>query len=168
MLNRRSHRYVFPLGVLVLVAAAVVLTAVSSAAPKGKELHGHMLGIANFFAPTCTSVTGICSSFTATGDIKGDGIVNIDTPPDADGISKAHTVIHTKKGDLTCHEAAVFDVAGADHAFVDLCLINGGTGMYAGATGYIQEVGTFDFAANQGQLEYYGKLVLADKHGDDD
>ena len=80
MLNRRSHRYVFPLGVLVLVAAAVVLAAVSSAAPKGKELHGHMVGIANFFAPTCTSVTGICSSFTATGDIKGDGIVNIDTP----------------------------------------------------------------------------------------
>ena len=77
-------------------------------------------------------------------------------------------MIHTKKGDLTCHEAAVFDVAGADHAFVDLCLINGGTGMYAGATGYIQEVGTFDFAANQRQLEYYGKLVLADKHGDDD
>jgi hypothetical protein len=168
MLNRRSHRFVFPLGVLVLVATAVVLAAVSNAAPKGKQLHGQMLGIANFFPPSCTSVTGVCSSFTAIGDIKGDGIVNVDTSPIPSGISKAHTVIHTKNGDLTCNEAAVFDVVGPDHAFVDLCVISGGTGIYAGATGYIQEVGTFDFAANLGQLDYYGKLFLADTHGDDD
>ena len=54
----------------------------------------------------------------------------------------------------------------SDHAFVDLCVITGGTGMYAGATGYIQEVGTFDFAANLGRLDYYGKLVLGDGQGD--
>ena len=32
-------------------------------------------------APPATSVTGVCSSFDAKGDIKGQGIVNIDTFP---------------------------------------------------------------------------------------
>ena len=41
-------------------------------------------------------------------------------------------------------------------------MITGGTGIYAGATGYIQEVGTFDFAANLGELEYFGKITYAD------
>ena len=45
---------------------------------------------------------------------------------------------------------------------MDECIITGGTGIYAGATGYIQEVGTFDFAANLGELEYYGKITYAD------
>ena len=36
------------------------------------------------------------------------------------------------------------------------------TGIYAGATGYIQEEGTFDFANNVGQLEYQGKITYAD------
>jgi hypothetical protein len=38
----------------------------------------------------CTpSVTGFCSRFTATGDITGDGLVSVDTFPNADGLSKA-------------------------------------------------------------------------------
>jgi hypothetical protein len=164
MLKRRSRRHALVIGFLSIAAVAVVAAATSNAASKEIKLHGHMVNIQNFFAPDCTSVTGICSRFTAKGDIKGEGVVFIDTAPSPDPISfsKAHTVIHTKKGDLTCTEAALFDFPGADHAFVDLCVITGGTGKYAGATGYIQEVGTFDFASNQGQLEYFGKLVLAD------
>jgi hypothetical protein len=158
MLKRMPRRYAFALALLSLAAAGIVAVAASDAAPKAIPLHGHMLNIANFGGPGCGSATGVCSSFTATGDINGDGVVSVDTFPSADGISKAHTVIHTKKGDLKCSEAAIFDVAGADHAFVDLCVITGGTGLYDGASGYIQEVGTFDFAANLGQLEYYGKL----------
>ena len=38
--------------------------------------------------------------------------------------------------------------------------LRGGTGTYDGASGYIQEVGTFDFAANRGELDYYGKLIF--------
>ena len=120
-----------------------------------------MLNIANFGGPACGSATGICSSFTAAGDLKGEGVAYVDTLPTAEGISTAHTVITTKKGELHCTETAIFDLVGADHAFVDLCLIIGGTGIYEGATGYIQQVGTFDFAANRGQLEYFGKLVPA-------
>ena len=166
MSKHSQRRLVAVLGVLSLLVAGVVVVATSDAAPKTKKLHGHMENISNFFGPTCGSATGICSSFKATGDIKGDGKVSVDTPPDAStpSYSKAHTVIHTKKGDLACTEAALFDGAGADHAFVDECIIDGAhsTGNYAGASGYIQEVGTFDFAANLGELEYYGKITYAD------
>ena len=83
------------------------------------------------------------------------------TPQSRSLVSAAHTIIETKKGNLTCSELAVFDAPRADHPFVDLCMITGGTGIYAGATGYIQESGTFDFASNVGQLEYIGQLELA-------
>jgi hypothetical protein len=146
-------------GMLLVVAATAIAVGSTSAASGSKTLHGKMNNIANFGGPGCPSATGVCSSFEATGSIRGDGIVSVDTFPSADGISKAHTVIHTRIGDLHCHEQAIFDLVGADHAFVDLCLIDGGTGAYDGATGYIQEVGTFDFAANRGELEYSGKLV---------
>lgn len=148
-------------GALVLVLG-VAAFAINAAASGGSvPLHGKMRNISNFGGPTCPSATGVCSSFVATGSIDGNGVVSVDTFPSADGISKAHTVIHTSKGDLHCHEQAIFDLVGADHAFVDLCLIDGGTGAYAGASGYIQEVGTFDFANNVGELDYYGKLIAA-------
>jgi hypothetical protein len=178
MLTHRRRRVAAMAGlVLSLVAVGVILAGSGDAAPKTKRLHGKMENIRNFFAPACTSVTGVCSSFDARGDIKGAGVVQIDTFPAPQGpsptpaYSGAHTVIHTKKGDLTCTEAALFDLTQDDHAFVDECIITGGTGIYAGATGYIQEVGTFDFAANLGELEYDGKITYADKNAgsfDDD
>jgi hypothetical protein len=160
MFKGAPRRIIVSLGVLGLfAAAAVVLAAASSAAPKTVPLHGHMLDVANFFGPSCPSPTGVCSSFTATGSIQGEGVVSVDSLPNAEGISRAHTVITTKKGELRCNEQALFDLVGADHAFVDLCVITGGTGAYEGATGYIQEVGTFDFATNHGEIQYFGKLV---------
>ena len=179
------------LGLLPLVAlAALLLTGTSNAGPKSIPLHGSMNNIHNthnpdapppaaFFGPAdpgCQSASGVCSRFTGKGDLKGDGLVFIDTFPsqDSPSYSKAHTMITTKKGVFTCHEAALFDLQGGDHAFVDLCIIDGGTGIYAGATGYIQEVGTFDFDNNVGQLEYSGKITYADgvkpndMDGDDD
>jgi hypothetical protein len=158
-LTRRRAPLALALVSLLGVTAFAISAASSSAAGSSVPLHGKMRGISNFFPPDCTSVTTVCSKFEATGSINGDGVVQVDTFPSADGISKAHTVIHTSKGDLRCHEQAIFDLAGADHAFVDLCLIDGGTGAYAAASGYIQEVGTFDFANNVGELDYYGKLI---------
>jgi hypothetical protein len=160
---RLPRRSLLLLGVaLVAAAATFAIASISNAAPKSTPLHGTFGSIANFFAPSCTSVTGICSSFSATGIINGDGVVFIDTPPDANGISQAHTVIHTNKGDLTCSEFAIFNLTRGDHPFVDLCMITGGTGRYAGASGYIQENGTFDFAANQGEADYSGKIEYGD------
>jgi hypothetical protein len=162
MLRRGRRRYALVLGLLPVVAAAVFLAVVPAASSESPAIHGRMLDIQNI---PCQSATGVCSTFTATGDIKGEGMVFIDTfpapyptPQSRSLVSAAHTIIKTKKGDLTCTELAVFDAPRPDHPFVDLCIITGGTGYYAGATGYIQESGTFDFAANRGNLEYIGRL----------
>ena len=166
MLLRNKRRVALPLGLLSLAAVATVVVAGgSNASPGTIPLHGKMRDIVQ--NRTCAaSPIGVCSSFTATGDINGSGFVVIDTFPDAAnfGFSKAHTVITTDKGDLHCHEAALFNLEtfSDPHAFVDLCLIDGsGTGIYAGASGYIQEVGTFDFGSNVGNLDYYGSLTFA-------
>jgi hypothetical protein len=154
--------------VLVTATVAFVLAGRSGADPKSTPLHGTFGNIQNFFFPACTSVTGVCSSFDASGSIQGSGIVNVDTDPrtDPNGFSKAHTDITTNKGNLACDEGAIFQgpvppSQGTVHAFVDLCIINPtrSTGRYAGATGYIQEVGTFDFAAGVGSLDYYGQIT---------
>jgi hypothetical protein len=177
MLTHRRRRLAVVAGLLLsLTAVGVVLASSADSAPKTKKLHGKMENVRNVHTPgiplpfgpedaACQSASGVCSRFTAKGDIKGDGLVFIDTFPnnDSPSFSKAHTVITTKKGQLRCHEAALFDLQGEDHAFVDECIIDGGTGIYEGATGYIQEVGTFDFAANVGQIEYFGKITYADK-----
>src|SRR5262245_51368365 len=146
------------IGLAVLVGATLAISGGSVAAsPKSQPINGLMNDIANF---PCGPPTGVCSSFTSTGPLAGSGVVSVDTFPTADGISKAHTVITTRDGELRCHEAAIFDLVGSDHAFVDLCIIDGGTGRFEGASGYIQEVGTFDFASNLGQARYTGKLIL--------
>jgi hypothetical protein len=159
---RRRRRSLLGLGLLPLVAAAILIVGAPTATSGSSTIHGRMLDIQNV---PCQSATGVCSTFTATGSIKGDGLVFIDTfpaphpsPQSRFLVSAAHTIITTKKGNLTCSELAIFDAPRPDHPFVDLCIITGGTGFYEGATGYIQEVGTFDFASNRGQLEYTGKL----------
>lgn len=159
------RRSLLALGLLPLLAAAILIAGAPIATSSSTALHGRMLDIQNF---PCDSATGVCSRFTATGSIKGEGTVFIDTfpapyptPQSRSLVSAAHTIIETRKGNLTCTELAIFDAPRPDHPFVDLCIITGGTGIYEGATGYIQEAGTFDFAANRGQLEYTGKLERA-------
>src|SRR5262245_1965340 len=157
MFERRSGWFAlasFTVASLLLATLAVVGT--SAADPKSTPLRGRMLDISNV---PCSSATGVCSSFTAIGTINGSGLLFVDTFPSAGGVSTHHTVIQTSKGELQCHGTMVFDLSGPDHAFVELCLITGGTGIYQNATGYIQGIGTFDFAANLGQEEYSGLLV---------
>ena len=162
-MHRRGRRRLLLLGfVPVALVAVVVAAGAAYATLSNTKLSGRMLDIQNV---PCQSATGVCSTFTATGDIKGQGMVFIDTfptpyptPQSRNLVSAAHTVITTKKGNLTCSELAIFDAPRPDHPFVDQCIITGGTGIYEGATGYIQESGTFDFASNRGNLEYTGKL----------
>ena len=153
----------------IVAVAAFVLAGGSNAAPKSVPLHGSMNDINHAVPPaSCPSVLHICSQFVANGSFHGTGLVSVDTFPNAaqHGYSEAHTVITTNKGELHCNEAALFDLSNAQiphyvHPFVDLCLIDGATstGDYAGASGYIQEVGTFDFAAGVGSLDYYGQIT---------
>jgi hypothetical protein len=98
---------------LVLVAALSLAGAAWGANGRASsvsiELEGQLSGISNFFAPACTPVTGVCSRFSIEGAIKGNGVAFVDTFPSAEGLSHAHSVIHTKRGDLTCSEIAIFE-----------------------------------------------------------
>ena len=161
-MSRRGRRRLLFLGVPLALVATVVIAGASYAALKNTKLHGRMLDIQQV---PCQSATGVCSTFTATGDIKGAGTVFIDTfptpyptPQSRNLLSAAHTVIVTKKGNLTCSELAIFDAVRPDHPFVDQCIITGGTGIYEGTTGYLQESGIFDFASNHGEIEFTGRL----------
>jgi hypothetical protein len=157
----RGRRYLQAVVAVVLLgsAFAAVSVASSDAGTTSLPLVGRFLSISNFRGPSCP--TSVCSSFRSIGVVNGSGIVAVDgffaQPP---GASSAHTTIHTDRGDLMCSDLAIFDLSPGDHPFVDLCTISGGTGHYAGATGYFQEAGTFDFANNVGQATYTGKLVL--------
>jgi hypothetical protein len=171
MSGRTRRRAAWSAAALLSLAAAasVAIVAVSSAGAGSRTvpLQGKMQNIIQHFG-CADSPIGVCSTFNAIGSFNGDGFVVVDTFPDQNnfGFSKAHTVIHTSKGDLHCHEAALFSAPGADGiaSFVDMCLIDAdGTGLYAGASGYIQESGTFDFFATPpvGNLTYQGSLTLA-------
>ena len=170
MSGRTRRRVAWTAALLSLTAAAsVAIVAVSSAGAGSRTipLHGKMLNIIQTIpcAESHAVPVGVCSDFEAIGDIKGDGHVVVDTFPDQTkfGYSEAHTVIHSSKGDLHCHEAALFSAPDATGvaSFVDMCLIDAdGTGVYAGASGYIQEVGTFDFVAKVGNLDYYGQITF--------
>jgi hypothetical protein len=161
--RRAAWLAVVPLATVVMF----VLAGTSNAASRdqSRPLHGQMRNIVQHFGCPQAPVTGVCSTFEANGAIQGDGFVVVDTfpllDPKALGYSQAHTVITTAKGDLHCHEAALFDLlVNDDHPFVDLCVIDGdqSTGDYQGAVGYIQEVGTFP--GTVGSLDYYGKITL--------
>ena len=139
MLRRGRRRYALALGLLPVVGAAILIAGAPVATSSSPAIHGRMLNIRTF---PCASATGVCSTFTATGDIKGTGTVFIDTfptpyptPQSRSLVSAAHTIIETKKGNLTCTELAVFDAPRPDHPFVDLCIITGGTGYLRGRDG---------------------------------
>src|SRR5687767_5143070 len=112
MRKRVTRRSALPLGLLALVAmVAVAVAAAPNAASRSTKLHGKMLDIANFGGPGCGSATGICSRYTVTGDLKGTGITFVETfptpgdpgtPQATIAVSRAHTIITTKRGELHC------------------------------------------------------------------
>jgi hypothetical protein len=170
-MHGRRKRFVLSTVLLALVAvAAIVISSGSNAASRTLPLHGKMRNITQHFGcPDAPVPPHVCSTFDATGSLNGDGYVIVDVPPAPDlshnGYSEAHTVIHTDKGDVRCHEGALFAAPGPDliSPFVDLCQIDGGTGIYKDATGYIEESGTFDVSQTPavGQLDYEGTIFLA-------
>jgi hypothetical protein len=65
-------------------------------------------------------------------------------------------VIHTSKGDLYCTDAGTPQTTGSG-PFSSVCVVTGGTGRFADATGCVHEVGTF--VAGRGTGEYQGQIV---------
>jgi hypothetical protein len=75
-------------------------------------------------------------------------------------IGVAETVIHDRRGDVMCTETFIFNATpGSDGEEGVLCEVTGGTGQWAGVTGYINGYGTTPPGeASTGR--YAGKLTV--------
>ncbi len=166
--------------VALLLAAAVFLSAGVFQVPKASastilQVRGTLtLAAVTATPPGCLSPVLICSNGTLTGTLAGtvtskeNGFLPSQVPGILFGNSSA--VIHTQNGDLSVEISGAFNASpSSDGEFVDLIEVTGGTGKFAGASGYITTSGTatitllgspatpFKAAATE---SYVGKLVL--------
>ena len=85
---------------------------------------------------------GRCSREAYTGDLRGSGdtaFVSM-TPVDPPGLTviAENEVLHLADGELHARVNAVFNAAAKYPEFSSMHTITGGTGRYAGASGFIQ------------------------------
>src|SRR5262249_54553841 len=134
------------------LAAAFVLSLAVAALPAAADphcriVHGHVDLAAG--APTCGSAIGLCAGGVLTGGLKAnsDFIGTSSVPPVDTGatgvvVLTGDNTIHTKDGDLLTKDAIVLQTSG-DGQFAEVDTVVGGTGEYAGATGFLNATGTF-------------------------
>jgi hypothetical protein len=86
------------------------------------------------------------------------------TPTQQPGVAlfDASFTIHTRSGDLTfAHEQVVYNTSPSGNGELSiLAEITGGTGRYAGATGYVQGVGISPPSTGVTTGTYVGKITL--------
>ncbi len=108
------------------------------------------------------SCSTLCTSGTISGTLSGtfDYTMSTMTATSNGNIFflEGTFVIVTSTGTLTATDKTVWNVSTGQ--FNDIAFITGGTGAYAGATGVMDIVGTFDIAAGTGQSQYAGVVVL--------
>lgn len=147
----------------VLLAALVALFANHASADSSvKTVNGHVED--QVVTDPCASPVGICTVGRLTGGIQGDLEFTITSlaPTDAPGVLlfTAVSTIRTATGDIHCADSGSFNTtSGSDGEGVHLCHITGGTGEFAGASGYLQE--TFNFVGTLGHGDYRGKVVTS-------
>lgn len=152
---------------LVVISAvavmALILVGGQAAATSGcKKVEGK-LTLQAVSGPACTSPIGICAIGSFKGDIMGNSeftatslTPTVDTPATGVIVLTGDNLIHTQEGDLMTKDAIVLSTVGAgDFAEVDTVI--GGTGDWAGATGFIKAIGTFTAAAG-GEGDYVGEV----------
>ena len=149
--------------VLAALAASTLGAGGAAADPAGLPLHGDLQAHA-VTGSDCVSPVGSCFAGTFHGSLRGPGAftgsaVSATSTPNVLLLS-GELVIRDTAGDVYCSEEAVLDTTpGSDGAYTFLCIITGGTGKWAGASGYLQSTGTF--VAPEGGGTYTGRIVLA-------
>lgn len=151
------------LGLVVLVGLGALFAGNASADSTVSTVNGHVSDEV-VAGPDCQSPVGFCTSGEVTGGIQGhlDFTITSLTPVGPDGVLAftAVSTISTSEGDLHCVDSGSFNTApGSDGEGVHLCVLTGGTGRYAGASGYLQE--RFTFMGTAGEGRYSGKIVTA-------
>ncbi|MEA2716656.1 MAG: hypothetical protein QOI99_973 [Actinomycetota bacterium] len=117
-----------------------------------------------FSGAGCTSPIDLCADGTFRGTLNGPvtAVATSVAPTSQPGvlIGVADTVIHDRRGDVMCTETFIFNATpGSDGEEGVLCEVTGGTGQWAGVTGYINGYGTTPPGeASTGR--YAGKLTV--------
>jgi hypothetical protein len=151
--------------VVVAVGGAGVASQVATAQPGPVTVNG-TFDSHTVTGPSCTAPTGQCFKGAFHGSISGNtagGLLSSASTqqPDVVLIDASFTV-HTRSGDLTfAHEQIVYNTSpSGEGEFSILAELTGGTGRYAGATGYLQAVGTRPLSTGIAKGTYVGKITL--------
>lgn len=144
---------------LVLALGSIVAQP-ASAAPVCRPVAGLVDIIAN--EPACGSAISLCANATLRGSLRAhsdfigtSSVPTVDTAATGVVLLTGDNVFHTADGDFFTKDAIVLNTTG-DGEFTEIDTIVGGTGRYAGATGYLIASGTFVQGVGSGV--YAGKV----------
>ncbi|HEX2054538.1 MAG TPA: hypothetical protein VHJ78_12540 [Actinomycetota bacterium] len=137
ILSKPAVRRSLILAVVTALAVAATLVPVSA---RTREVKGEFRSS----RVTPCSPTPICTEGRATGDIEGrftltgtSLIPTAETPSTGVIAYTAQVQIQTREGSFTCTDTGVTKTTG-EGAASSICVLTGGTGIFQGATGYIQ------------------------------
>lgn len=152
----------------VVVAIVATVIAAGAVVASGATAHSGTLKVKGTFESqsfSCTAPTGQCFEGTFHGPLHGpvDGSLTSITPTQQPGVVliDVSSTIHTPRGDITtAHQQIVSNTSPSGHGeFSVLAEITSGTGRYAGATGYLQGVGTMS-PSGAATGTYFGEIRL--------
>jgi hypothetical protein len=150
------------LAVLGLGAAALSVT-VNPASAVSEQVVGKFKTDVLFGEECQAASAKVCAVGKTTGNLSGAFTFGVSSLTPTEDPSPAPIVrfsgdatVETKGGSLHCRNQAAL-AASPDGPFVSLCIVSGGTGEWAGATGYLQVRGTFSFSGGASG-EYVGRL----------
>jgi hypothetical protein len=153
--------------IVVAMAAAVASNAMAA---ECKAVRGYYVETA-VPTPPCASPVGLCTAAQLSGSVKGDAFFTASSIiPTADTattgvvfVTGDTTVSNAKfgerQGTLFIKNAAAFRSIGAGD-LTDTQVIVGGSGGFAGTTGSLRVVGTFDGLMGTGTMTFEGSICF--------
>ncbi len=171
MSNLESQRRAAPARAIA-IATALFAAGLGSAAAQATEcrpVNGHYTEQLLLPPAACASPVNVCIQGQYSGALRGEFTTVVssftpiaETPPTGAALFTADSTINARigqrEGQLFVKNAGTLRAIGAGE-IVDLQVIVGGNGGLQGASGVLQAVGTFTFAAG-GRSEYGGTVCL--------
>jgi hypothetical protein len=156
--SRDHTRRATAIGGAMLAAVVVLAIAASGALAGSRSVDGKVVDQV-VTDGSCTAI--LCTRGVYSGTIRGtvEFAITSLTPTDLPNVQGfvGHSTIHTANGDLRCADSGSFNAdPQSSGEGVHLCVVTGGTGRYAGATGYLQE--RLHFVASEGNGIYTGEV----------
>jgi hypothetical protein len=154
---------------LAAASVAMLFSASAGAGTNTNHVSGHFDYVEQL-ATACGNLAVLCAKGHFSGGIQGSFVNTITSLVPSELVLQqvdfytGNIVISTLFGQLKCGLAGALQNAG-DGEFGEICVITGGTGVFAGATGYLQLVGGSTVGPNglpiglKGGGDYIGTIV---------